>query len=98
MLVMATTVSSSMRVKPPWPTGRLWLRFTSFIAKPPFWSPLLKEVVPKASRISVLTLARLPKEAEDAAELARVQLHVLAPQSREEFDEAFSSMVRGRLD
>jgi len=59
---------------------------------------LLKEVVPKASRISVLTLAPLPKEAEDAAELARVQLHVLAPQSREEFDEAFSSMVRGRSD
>src|SRR5215470_9178261 len=38
MLMTATTMSSSMRVKPPWPTGRRWLRFTSFIAKPPFGS------------------------------------------------------------
>src|SRR5215467_14836600 len=35
----ATTMSSSMRVKPPWPTGHRWLRFTSFIVKPPFGSP-----------------------------------------------------------
>src|SRR5262245_66453676 len=38
MLMTATTIISSMRVKPAWPTGRRWLRFTSFIAKPPFGS------------------------------------------------------------
>src|SRR5215472_5887505 len=38
MLRTATTMISSLRVKPPWPTGGLWLRFTLFIAKPPFWS------------------------------------------------------------
>src|SRR5215831_6065510 len=32
----ATTTSSSMRVKPPWPTGRRWLRFTSFIDETSF--------------------------------------------------------------
>jgi putative ABC transport system substrate-binding protein len=58
---------------------------------------LLKEVAPKASRISVLTLA-MPKEGEDVAKLARVQLQILAPQSREEFDGAFASMLSGRSD
>src|SRR5262245_66381491 len=38
MLMTATMMISSIRVKPPWPTGRRWLRFTSFIAKSPFWS------------------------------------------------------------
>src|SRR5215471_9490666 len=39
ILRTATTPISSIRVKPPWPTGRRWLRFISFIAKPPFSGP-----------------------------------------------------------
>src|SRR5215471_3130995 len=37
-LLRTTTPISSMRVEPPWPTGGLWLRFMSFIVKPPFGS------------------------------------------------------------
>jgi putative ABC transport system substrate-binding protein len=59
----------------------------------------LKEVVPKVSRVSVLqTQVDTAKGLEEAAKSLRIQLQVLTARSREEFDDAFSSMVRGRAD
>jgi putative ABC transport system substrate-binding protein len=59
----------------------------------------LKEVVPRVSRVSVLqTSVGMAKGLEEAAKLLRIQLQVLTARSREEFDEAFSSMVLRRAD
>jgi putative ABC transport system substrate-binding protein len=59
----------------------------------------LKEVLPTVSRLFVLrTQADTPKELEEAARLLRIQLQGSAARSREELDDAFSSMVRARAN
>jgi putative ABC transport system substrate-binding protein len=61
---------------------------------------ILKEAVPRASRVSVLLPATGPspvqKELERAASVLGIQLQVLGARGPEEFEEAFSSMIRGR--
>jgi putative ABC transport system substrate-binding protein len=60
---------------------------------------LLKELVPKVSRVSVLrTEAGTPKELEEAGKSLRIQLQVLVVRSREELDDAFPAMVRARSE
>jgi putative ABC transport system substrate-binding protein len=60
---------------------------------------LLKELVPKVSRVSVLrTEAGAPKELEAAGKSLKIQLQVLVARSREELDDAFSAMVRARSE
>jgi putative ABC transport system substrate-binding protein len=69
---------------------------------------ILKEAIPRASRVSVLrwtagrpqapSVSPYEKELERAAQLLRIQLQVVVVQSPEEFDEAFSTMTRGRSD
>jgi len=66
---------------------------------------ILKEAIPRASRVSVLrwTVGRpfvspQEKELERAARLLRVQLQVVMVQTPDELDDAFSGMTRGRAD
>ena len=68
---------------------------------------LLKEVVPTASRVTVLwhpgvyserTMGDMLKETEAAARTLRMQLLPLGAQDANELDEAFSSMSRDRTD
>jgi putative tryptophan/tyrosine transport system substrate-binding protein len=59
----------------------------------------LKEVVPNASRVFVLQMrAATATELEEAATSLRIRLQVVTTRSREEFDDAFASMARGRAD
>jgi len=61
---------------------------------------ILKETVPPASRVSVLLTTSGPNavrvELERAAKALGIQLQVLAARGPEEFDGAFSAMIRGR--
>jgi putative ABC transport system substrate-binding protein len=63
---------------------------------------LLKEVVPKVSRIAVLTNPGLPihaliwKETQEAARKLGVQLQALEVRRAEDFEGAFRAMTRGR--
>jgi putative ABC transport system substrate-binding protein len=70
---------------------------------------LLKEAVPKVSRVAVLRYPGAPpsthpthpamvKEAERAARLLGIQLQVLAARGPEDFDSAFSAMARERAE
>jgi putative ABC transport system substrate-binding protein len=69
---------------------------------------ILKEAIPRASRVSVLqrvvggpqapSVTSYQKELERAARLLRIQLQLVGVQSPEEFDDAFSTMTRGRSD
>jgi putative ABC transport system substrate-binding protein len=65
---------------------------------------LLKEVVPHASRIAILSKPANPshalelREVEAAARPLRLQLHRLEVRSPEEFDSVFAAMVRERPD
>jgi len=60
---------------------------------------LLKELVPNISRVSLLRpQSDVPKELEAAARVLRIQLQAVAARSRDEFEDAFSTMVRGRSD
>jgi putative tryptophan/tyrosine transport system substrate-binding protein len=68
---------------------------------------LLKEVVPAASRVTVLwhpgvyserTMGDMLNGAEAAARTLRVQLQLLGVREANEFDEAFSAMSRDRAD
>ena len=67
---------------------------------------LLKETVPKVSRVAVLrnpdtppwAHPRMVKEAEQAAQLLRVQIQSLAARGPEDFDSVFSTMARERAD
>jgi putative ABC transport system substrate-binding protein len=60
---------------------------------------ILKEAIPQASRVSVLRLASGPgpvlQELERAAPVLGIQLQVLAASKPEEFDDVFSTMLRG---
>ena len=60
---------------------------------------LLKEVVPRATRVSVLRMGFRPEpilEAQQkAAPLLGIQLQVLKAGSAEEFDDAFAAMIKG---
>jgi putative ABC transport system substrate-binding protein len=63
---------------------------------------LLKEVVPKASRVALLTnpenpaSARFLREAEAAAQAFGVRLQILEARSAQEIDSAFAAMTRER--
>lgn len=63
---------------------------------------LLKEVAPGMSRVAVLsnptvpTNALLLKEAQVAARVMNVQLHVLEARTPDDFDSAFSAMMKDR--
>jgi ABC-type uncharacterized transport system substrate-binding protein len=60
---------------------------------------LLKEVIPKAARVSVLrTRTGTSKELEEAGKALKVQLQVVVVTSREELDDAFPAMVRARSE
>jgi putative ABC transport system substrate-binding protein len=63
---------------------------------------LLKEAIPQASRVSALQsgVGRGPvsMELERAAQFLGIQLQVVVAPSPEAFDEAFSTMIRGRSD
>jgi len=63
---------------------------------------ILKEAIPRILRVAVLQswVGRSPesKELESAAQLLGIQLQVVVAQSPEALDEAFTSMVRGRVD
>ena len=63
---------------------------------------LLKETIPRASRVSVVRNARAAslssKNLEVAAQLLAIQPQILEVRSPEEFDNAFSTMIRGRSD
>ena len=67
---------------------------------------ILKEAIPRASRVSVLwwtvgspqAPVAYEKELERAAGLLQIQLQHVRVQSPEEFDDAFSTMTRGRSD
>jgi len=63
---------------------------------------ILKEAVPRASRVAVLQswVGRSPvaKEVESAAQTLGIQVQIVVAQSPEALDEAFSSMIRGRAD
>ena len=68
---------------------------------------LLKEVLPKASRVAVLwhpgafgegTLRDMVKETEAAARTLGVQLQFVEVQGPDDFDRAFSTMTRARAD
>jgi putative ABC transport system substrate-binding protein len=69
---------------------------------------LLKEAIPRASRVSLLrsgagrvqapAVSPAEKELESAARLLRIQLQLLIVHGSEEFDDAFSTMTRGRSD
>ena len=65
---------------------------------------LLKEAVPKISRVAVLLRLESPshvlvlKEMEVAARSLRVQLQPLGVRTPDEFDSAFSAMTRARAD
>jgi putative ABC transport system substrate-binding protein len=63
---------------------------------------LLKEIVPKASRVAVLwssstpSYSRLLRETEAAARVLGVQLQVVEVRGPAEFDSAFSAVIRDR--
>ena len=63
---------------------------------------ILKEAIPRTSRVSALQswAGRGPvaEELEGAAQFLGIQLQVVVAQSPEAFDEAFSTMIRGRSD
>jgi putative tryptophan/tyrosine transport system substrate-binding protein len=63
---------------------------------------VLKEAIPQASRVSVLRTAPArvlsSKNLEVAAQLLAIQPQTLGVRSPEEFDDAFSTMIRGRSD
>jgi putative ABC transport system substrate-binding protein len=69
---------------------------------------ILKEAIPRASRVSVLrwavgrpqapSVSTYEKELERAARLLRIQLQFVRVQSPDEFDDAFSTMTRRRSD
>jgi len=64
---------------------------------------LLKEVVPKTSRVAVILDPSRPRDAamrqtEDAARALGVQLKSLVVQGHNEFDQAFKSVVKGRAE
>jgi len=65
---------------------------------------LLKEIVPKVSRVAFLTLAGrgagrlMVKEAQDAGQSIGVQIQPLVVKGPEEFESAFSAMVRERVE
>jgi ABC-type uncharacterized transport system substrate-binding protein len=60
---------------------------------------LLKEVVPKAARVSVLrTPTGTLKELEGVGKALKIQLQVVVVRSREELDDAFPAMVRARSE
>ena len=63
---------------------------------------ILKEAIPRASRVSALQSwvgsSPVTTELERAAQFLGIQLQVVVAQSPEAFDEAFSTMVRGRSD
>jgi putative ABC transport system substrate-binding protein len=63
---------------------------------------ILKEAIPRASRVSTLQSwvgrGLTAKELEGAAQMLGIQLQVVVAQSPEAFDEAFSTMIRGRSD
>jgi putative ABC transport system substrate-binding protein len=61
---------------------------------------LLKEAIPRATRVSALFLPRvgsgpIQKELERAAPLLGIELQILTAASPEEFDDVFSTMIRG---
>jgi len=60
---------------------------------------LLKELVPRVSRVSLLGIQDdTPKDLEAAAKLLRIQLRAVAARSREEFEGAFSTIAREGSD
>jgi putative ABC transport system substrate-binding protein len=63
---------------------------------------ILKESIPRASRVATLQSGvlrgQVSKGVERAAQLLGIQLQVLVAQSPEAFDEAFSTMTRGGSD
>ncbi len=68
---------------------------------------LLKELLPTMSRVAVLwhpgafseqTTTAMMKDLADAAEGIRVQLQAVEARSRDEFEHAFSEMVKGHAD
>jgi putative ABC transport system substrate-binding protein len=65
---------------------------------------LLKEAIPRASRVAILSnpaeanFPRVLKEVEAAARSLRVQLQRLDARGPEEFDSAFAAMARERAD
>lgn len=65
---------------------------------------LLKEIVPKASRVAVLwsrstpSYARLLRETEAAARTLGVQLQVVEVRGTAEFDGAFSTVIKDRAE
>jgi putative ABC transport system substrate-binding protein len=63
---------------------------------------ILKEAIPRASRVSALQSwvgpSPVTTELERAAQFLGIQLQVVVAPSPEAFDEAFSTMIRGRSD
>ena len=67
------------------------------------WVELLKEVVPKTSRLALLwnpktMLTARAKEVQDRAKAQRVKLESFEVRAPDEFDGAFVAMAKGRVD